>query len=260
GTAPVNSRARLFATTNGGTNWTNITGSLPDRYPVDLQVDAAEPGTVYVVFSGYGTPHVFRSSDFGQTWADIGATLPDVPTSALVIDPLRSRTIYVGNDIGVFVSTNTGASWSAFQSGLPEAVIVMDLAISTRNRMLRVATHGNGVYERRLLDEPTRVGQADEPAQFALEQNYPNPFNSAATIRYTLIPVLSPSGRGEKGVRVSLKVYDLVGSEVATLVNEVKEPGEHQVQFDASGLASGVYLYRLEAGNLVQTKKALLVR
>jgi len=89
-----------------------------------------------------------------------------------------------------------------------------------------------------------------QPATFALEQNYPNPFNPATVIRYAL---------GERAA-VSLTVYNILGQNVATLVNAVQDPGPHQVTFDASRLASGVYLYRLQAGSFVRTLKLLLIR
>ncbi len=98
------------------------------------------------------------------------------------------------------------------------------------------------------------------PAAFELFQNHPNPFNPTTTIKYALTPVPSPSGRGEKGVRVILKVYDLLGREVATLVNEVKQPGEYTQTFDATDLPSGVYFYRLTAGSFTETKRMLLLR
>ena len=88
------------------------------------------------------------------------------------------------------------------------------------------------------------------PSSIQLEQNYPNPFNPNTKISYQL-PVSSV---------VSLKVYDLLGREVATLVDGRMSAGNHHVTFDASGLASGVYLYRISAGNFVQTKRMLLVK
>jgi hypothetical protein len=88
------------------------------------------------------------------------------------------------------------------------------------------------------------------PDEFSLEQNYPNPFNPTTEIGF---------GIADLGL-VSLKVYDILGREVATLVNEVKQPGEYTVQWDASRQASGVYLYRLQASSFVKTKKLLLLR
>jgi hypothetical protein len=100
---------------------------------------------------------------------------------------------------------------------------------------------------------PTAVGVAAEkttPTEYALSQNFPNPFNPATVIRYQ-VPVTSS---------VRLSVYDLIGREVAVLINETKAPGEYTAKFDAKGLSSGVYLYRLEAGNFAQTRRMLLVK
>ncbi len=91
---------------------------------------------------------------------------------------------------------------------------------------------------------------AGAPKQFALEQNYPNPFNPTTVISYQL-PVAS---------EVSLKVYDVLGKEVATLVSERQEAGTYHFNFNASSLSSGVYFYRLKAGNFVATKKMLLLK
>jgi hypothetical protein len=88
------------------------------------------------------------------------------------------------------------------------------------------------------------------PKVFALEQNYPNPFNPSTTIRYQL-PVAS---------EVKLEVYDVLGKKIATLVNERQSAGSYQVVWNASGLSSGTYFYRLQAGTFTQTKKMILVK
>jgi hypothetical protein len=88
------------------------------------------------------------------------------------------------------------------------------------------------------------------PAAYQLCQNYPNPFNPTTTIRYTIVDRQS----------TTILVYDLLGREVSTLVNEVKQPGSYSVQFDASGLAGGVYFYRLSAGAHVGTRAMLLLK
>ncbi|BDQ03348.1 S8 family serine peptidase [Ignavibacterium sp.] len=90
------------------------------------------------------------------------------------------------------------------------------------------------------------------PTEFSLQQNYPNPFNPSTTIEY-VIP---------NGVRnlVTLKVYDLLGSEVTTLVNEEKSAGIYKVDFDASELTSGIYFYKLQAGSFSQSRKMILLK
>jgi hypothetical protein len=92
--------------------------------------------------------------------------------------------------------------------------------------------------------------QQPTPTSFALHQNYPNPFNPTTTIRYSL-----PSAQ-----EVTLKIYDLRGREIATLVHARQAAGEHSINFDASRFASGVYFYKLTAGRFSEAKKMLLVR
>ncbi|MEX2189277.1 MAG: T9SS type A sorting domain-containing protein, partial [Bacteroidota bacterium] len=88
------------------------------------------------------------------------------------------------------------------------------------------------------------------PAQFVLEQNYPNPFNPATTIRFA-IPAAS---------NVELRVYDMLGREVVTLMNEFKNAGSYQVNFDAGQIATGIYFYRLSTGTFTQIRKMLLIK
>jgi hypothetical protein len=100
------------------------------------------------------------------------------------------------------------------------------------------------------------------PHRFLLGQNYPNPFNPTTTIKYSIPAVIARSGATRQSVDmlVQLKVYDLLGREVATLVNKQQTPGNYSVNFDASKLTSGVYFYRLQSGNFIDTKKMILMR
>jgi hypothetical protein len=111
------------------------------------------------------------------------------------------------------------------------------------------------------------------PTSSALEQNWPNPFNPTTTIRFTVAGVVAPSGAILSGVEgpaasgqqsavsnVRLAVYDLLGREVAVLVDGVKEAGEYTVTWDAQGMASGVYFCRLTAGEFSAVKKMTLMR
>ncbi len=100
---------------------------------------------------------------------------------------------------------------------------------------------------------PTISVDIDIPTEFSLDQNFPNPFNPITTIKFA-IPTTSSEGF------VSLKVFDILGNEIATLVNEPKAPGYYEVKFDGSNLPSGIYFYRLESGNFVQTKKLILMK
>ena len=95
-----------------------------------------------------------------------------------------------------------------------------------------------------------RTVQAMIPAVFSLEQNYPNPFNPSTSIKFNI----------PKQSNVKLVIYDVIGKEVATLVNEMKQPGSYEAVFNGDNFASGVYFYRLEAGNFTDVKKMVLIK
>jgi len=96
------------------------------------------------------------------------------------------------------------------------------------------------------------------PDKFELSQNYPNPFNPSTKIRYR-IP-FADTHRRASPQNVSLKVYDVLGNEVATLVNEARTPGVYEVNFNASHLSSGMYIYRLRTENFFAARKLLLLK
>ncbi len=123
---------------------------------------------------------------------------------------------------------------------------------------------GKNYYRLKQLDfdgsfEYSKIIEVDFnlPIKFSLEQNYPNPFNPITTIKYSIPAVIS---NGEGNLNVTLKVYDVLGNEIATLVNEVKPSGSYEVSFDASQISSGVYYYRINTGNIVETKKMVLLK
>jgi hypothetical protein len=157
----------------------------------------------------------------------------------------------------VYLSTDGGGSWSGFNDGFTDAAMVMDLSISRKNKALRAVTHGNGVFERRLFDGTTGVNDAAVTVHsFRLEQNYPNPFNPATTIEYNVGTDAHPSLQK----LVTVKIYNVLGKEIATLVNERKMPGVYTLRFDASSFPSGTYFYQLHSGSTVISKKMLLLK
>ena len=252
-TAPVQtSRGNIFITTNGGTDWTNITSTLPDRFPSDIAVDPLNDNVVYLTFYGFGSGHVFKSTNSGNSWTDISDNLPDVPAPAVIVDPNDADHVYIGTDIGVFVSTNGGGNWQDFNDGLPDGVQGMDLNICRVNDVIRVMTHGNGAFERKLLSTIVTNSVTDPVifGSYSLEQNYPNPFNPITTIGFKV----------PKPGFTTLKVFDVIGNHVTTLVQKDLPAGEFTFNFDASDLTSGTYLYRLESGRYSETRKMILLK
>ena len=152
---------------------------------------------------------------------------------------------------------NSQVNWSAFSSGFGVSNSVNSVTMSSAGQSFAgTSTNGNSKVISGFLAYTsiiiTDVSDEQEiiPTVYKLNQNYPNPFNPSTVISWQL-PV---SGQ------VSLKIYDILGNEVATLVNENKEAGYYEVQFDGSQLASGMYIYRLTAGNYISTKKMLMIK
>lgn len=138
-------------------------------------------------------------------------------------------------------------------TGAAQEIVPVWEELGTTPVEVRTDNDGDGEYEESVQltgTVTTREQRPDLPTSIALEGNYPNPFNPTTTIRYTL--------PGTTTVR--LEVFDLLGRPVQTLVDEVQGAGSYLVRFDASGLSSGTYLYRLEAGGQVHTKQMTLVK
>jgi hypothetical protein len=131
---------------------------------------------------------------------------------------------------------------------LPNTVAI-HLDYNEAGNRIRIGTHGRGVYETSIVTGVISYAN-DQPNDFKLLQNYPNPFNPATNIKYQIV---------DDGL-VSLRIVDLLGKEVATLVNEVQKPGTYTVIWDAKGAASGMYVYVLNAGRFREARKMLLLR
>jgi ligand-binding sensor domain-containing protein len=214
------------------------------------------------------TDGVFKSIDTGNTWQNSSQGLPYIgkmlltdytksslistllgfPTVPAIVGNVQGR-IFIGCNYGVFSSIDTGKTWQPYNEGLPSGVAVNSLLIDN-NGYLYAGTASGVVFK----TEQTTVGVAETkknlPLAWRLDQNYPNPFNPTTQINYQL----------SKISKVSLKVYDLLGREVANLVNEEQSAGPHTIKWNASEVATGVYFYQLTAGSFVQTKKMLLLK
>lgn len=193
---------------------------------------------------------LFLSTNNGTNWTATG--LQDTLVSALGVNGTNlfvGTSGILGTSGGVFLLTNNGTNWIAVNACLPDTA-VLALAVSGTN--LFTGSGGGDVWRRPLSEMITSVERLSTglPTHFRVAQNYPNPFNPSTKITYAL-PMQS---------NVILKVYDVLGREIATLVNEKKQAGEYRVEWNAPGYSSGVYFYRIVAGDLVQTRKMILTR
>ncbi|MEO0339509.1 MAG: hypothetical protein AAF242_09860, partial [Bacteroidota bacterium] len=178
-------RVNLMKTTDGGKTFKTLI-RLPDRPIPDIAFHPQNENVLYAVLAGFGTDHVYKTEDAGETWESISNGLPDVPFHTIFIDPENPSFLYVGGDAGVYYSNNDGENWEPFISGLPEAAIAFHFSYSASNRRLRLATHGNGVYESPLI-ENSDLGIVDGDIIALLEQTkiYPNPTSGLFTIDFS---------------------------------------------------------------------------
>ncbi len=187
------------------------------------------------------TPVIAQANFWQQTNGPFGGTV-----NALAIN--SNGEIFAGTGAGVFRSSDNGDNWTQINTGLTNTD-VFALAFNSDGQVF-AGTRGGGVF--RSVGSTTAVEEISSsiPSSFALEQNYPNPFNPTTTIQFTLA----------KGANVKLKVFSIEGKEVATLVDETLTPGVHTFRFEANGLPSGVYFYRLTTGRFVETRKLTLLK
>jgi photosystem II stability/assembly factor-like uncharacterized protein len=185
------------------------------------------------------------STNNGTSWTGLNNGLP--PNANVKSLFLKRPIIVAALFQGVYLSSDYGSSWRPFNDNT--AVPVNQILADSTN--LYAASNGYGVLFRPLSEiTAVEVDRNTVVKDFGLFQNYPNPFNPMTEIRYQT-PEIS---------HVTLKVFDILGREVATLVNEQASPGTYTTRWDASGVASGVYLYRMQAGTFVTTKKMLSIR
>lgn len=155
----------VYSTKEGGglTAWKNVSrNGLVNRFVTDIACSPVAEGTAYVSFSGYGTPHLFKTTDLGDSWTNISAGLPDVPHKAIALHPENPNVIFVGTDIGVFATFDGGNTWIPYGVGLPRTPIA-DLEIHKSKPVLRAATHGRSMWEVELTNEAITASAITAP-------------------------------------------------------------------------------------------------
>lgn len=227
---------KVFSSNDGGATWRTMVG-LPNRIATDIVFHPEKEEIAFITFGGFNTFHVYQTLNNGDNWFPIDNNLPDVPHNTIVINPDNPSQIYLGNDLGVYVSEDEGGNWSLFNEGLPETVLAMHLSISPSNQKLRLATHGNGVYQVDLIGkELTSSNSQPYIPSFQLFQNYPNPVLINTTIGYEL----------QENSSISLKIFDLQGKLIQTPIsNQYSQKGVQEIVINMGDFDTGAYVYQL---------------
>jgi len=248
----------IYRTINSGENWEVILDTafcqLLKGYDENILL-GEEPNA-----GDYGT--MYRTLDGGQNWESNqydflrwGSDIEYIPGNPAYV--WYSSLGYYSSP--VFFSSDTGKTW--VEEFRVDNLVFNDIVFTDENNGWLLANQP-GTGRRTRIFRTTNGGQggiilsvdenssADMPDEFILMQNFPNPFNPTTNIKYQ-IPEIN---------FVTLKVYDVLGNEIASLVKEEKPAGSYDVDFNASSLSSGIYFYRLQVGSFVETKKMVLMK
>lgn len=285
--AALGSPASVAVSSDNGNTWTKSSNGLQTTQYISGITKIGS--TLYAVHSIMG---VYTSTDNGVNWQHtfaggigaqdknaiikMGNNLCVAATNGVWTKPDTSNNWYhtltagimtgfgvYGNELYVvgqlpYKSLDNGMNWFEVDvTGL--STFIQNTMQFTSNYAL-INTYGIGVYRRNISQvTPVESLTPDQaPKTFLLEQNYPNPFNPGTRIKYAIPSVIASETK--QSIQTSLKIYDVLGGEVAALVNEEKSTGIYEIDFNASSLPSGVYFYKLQAGSFSETKKMVLMK
>lgn len=246
---------KIISTTNGGLNWiiTDFTACEYGPHSIQFSQDRRTG-----LFQGNTGPAswIYRTTNGGINWDAVYSANDFYAISSKWIQ--GTSNIYTTSGSTMLASSDNGLNWTQLYN-TPVYIEDMDaVRINDRTIYGLIVTWDRQVYK--LIDTNVVVGIKKQenviPKGYSLSQNYPNPFNPATKIKFDI--ALDSRLRGKD--KVVLKVYDVLGREVTTLVNKQLKPGTYEVDFDGTNYSSGVYYYTLTAGSFSQTKKMTLTK
>ena len=263
--------------TNNGSNWSSVARLTIDSAISEDPFIFASGSNVHIAWADKrdgGNTEIYykRSTDGGTSWSS-DVRLTNSPSTsdypAIVVSGSKVHLVWHdyrdGNmEIYYKLSTDGGSSWGTDVrlTNSPDYSLIPSIAINASTVNVMWHDRRDGPYSSEIYYKKNPTGNVtginysnlEIPENFTLLQNYPNPFNPTTVIRYSI-----PEGTG-RDLSVQLKVYDLNGKEVASLVNDKQSAGSYSVEFDGSKFASGVYFYTLSVGEFKETRKMLLVK
>ncbi len=195
---------------------------------------------------------ILASDNFGESWQLL---YEDTVKIFISLDASGSGTIYLCRENKILFSQNYGVSFNPYYtldsniSGIYKKPNSDILYVSTIDHIYQIS-QGELTTLKTITSIPDNRFSVPNPQSYHLDQNYPNPFNPRTTINYQL----------PKTIDVELSIYDLLGQKVTTLVKKRQQAGNHQVEWDASTFASGIYYYKIQAGEFQDVKKMILIR
>jgi len=284
---PVGGTWVILSTVDGGLNWTQL-ATAPPQVAGETGFNNSAQVSLPNIWYGTSTGKVYHTSNAGVTWTGVltpgnsasgvtgvrfnlvntgfstgavldestdggasynTATAPGTGTISGIAGNVDSSYFYT-RGAGIYYSNNNGVTFTSAYTAPTGTYTHLDLALSGLC-VKGWAVSNNGAITK-IDGNPTGIIpiSGEVPAAFSLSQNYPNPFNPSTNFNFAL----------PKSTFVSIKIYDVIGREVAVLSNDVRPAGTYKVEFDASNLPSGIYFYSLQTSEFTNTKKMMLVK
>ncbi len=241
--------------TDDGNTWTAAAGyGFSVGSETKVATHPTEPNTAFITFGGYSTAaHIVMTTDLGLTWTNVTGDFPAQPVNTMVVDPDDPDAWYIGTDVGVWTSSDGGATWMPFDTGLPNAVI-SDLEIRRSARKLVAGTFGRGAWETDLPGLPTGIaagGSVGSSHDLLLDPPSPNPVRGETLLRFA----------ARHDGPVSLDVYDIRGRRVDHVADLSRGDGIiRTATWSTEGLPSGVYFARLIAGSRTTVRRVVVTK
>jgi len=236
----------LYISTNNAESWQKVyeENSPAFGYTGVDYVAVNDSGHIFAATSAGG---IIRSTDDGKSWKKFDVYQPKISISCLTFN-LNGHVFAGTYRSGVFRSTDNGEAWERLITGLP--IVELRCIVVSPDGYVFVGTDGMGIFRSVKPTTVVKESTFEQPTSFYLKQNYPNPFNPSTTIQFAL----------PRSGYVTLKIFNAPGEEMTTLVAKTLSAGKHQVVWEAKGMTSGIYFYRLQAADFVQTRKLVLAR
>jgi photosystem II stability/assembly factor-like uncharacterized protein len=244
----------VSVTQNGGTSWSDVSTTLPDRWITSVSCDPNDREIAYVTLSGFrwaeDMAHVYRTDNLGATWTAIDGNLPDAPANDLIADPDNAGRYFVATDLGVYVSENGGGNWSVLGAGLPN-VVINQMRLDQVNRRLYAGSYGRSIWSID-IDQVTTVDAPPEFLRGRMLPVYPNPSAGGTWIAWEL----------ERAMDIQVELFTVAGRKVWSKRVEANSAGAGRVFWNAcdrhgNPLASGLYLARVRSGAKVLGSKTV---
>lgn len=226
---------------DGGASWTKLNMG----YNFVWSIASTSTGTLFAGTYGDG---LYTSNDNGTSWTKVVGVNANYVYD-ITVDP--NDNVYISTLTGgIFTSTDGGSSFDNVGMGGYGTSSVLAVGSSESNSVY-VGTSDGSIYRQTKDNGITSAGTDEEmPKEFALDQNYPNPFNPTTTIQFAI----------PKAGEYKVVVYNILGEQVAELLNTQLQPGVHKVEFGGARLASGIYIYQLIGNEVNFTKKMILMK